>query len=574
MQEQDSIIDRISDEIISKINPKWSKIQKIRFVYLELGKYLEKNTDFFLNDKLGDLKESKDSILRFYQEDIIPVREIDQDLAQYQVICKSAALFLEVTLKKLNIEVLNIRTMKEEDGIRHWFLAAKEDNNDYLFLTLAADLPFIKNNMPTEHFGTHISYILNGEQYYDTPEEIPHRVLTKEELIEIDNSIGYSKLYPVVEKKQVNVDFDPKAYQQLFTISLAENSPFYDIFKQCLKINETEFKRVEDIPDTDFLNFLTKLNKYVFKEIYNRLNIEKQDTNNDINYDIQTVLKIIAKDNSISLNTNNPIKKQLKEIKKNLSKDATEIEVLNILNYLLVLNNNIKNYVYLKDGYKEEYEMAKNKVLELENQDITRENAHLFQQIINDERTAKKKLENLKRNVGMIELNEMLSRIALEFIKDQHSVKEMDFVPPEYIANKLSVMFPIVFETGSNEEHEATSFSIQGYSEQIVTIKRLLKYIFNELTYDNCHESYEYQDDYSPVENRIQTFPLKDRKTGEYCVGFNVTGCKEIEEEYYIYIPSINIFRKFNVLEEDPKYQVISNRFIRKINNLERSKAK
>ena len=33
-----NIIDSIVDKVISKVNKNWSDLQKIRFVYLELGK--------------------------------------------------------------------------------------------------------------------------------------------------------------------------------------------------------------------------------------------------------------------------------------------------------------------------------------------------------------------------------------------------------------------------------------------------------------------------------------------------------------------------------------------------------
>ena len=59
-------INNVIAKIISKVNPEWNKLQIIRFVYLELGKYLEKNTDFFLSDKLDSLSLSVEEINNIY----------------------------------------------------------------------------------------------------------------------------------------------------------------------------------------------------------------------------------------------------------------------------------------------------------------------------------------------------------------------------------------------------------------------------------------------------------------------------------------------------------------------------
>ena len=150
-------LDRIVKNIVSKVNPKWNKLQIIRFVYLELGKYLEKNTDYFLNDKLDKLSYSKTEMEDIYFNDQIYVSNRNKS-ANIQVICKSASIILQDVLALFDIDAYMVHTLGSNNGIYHWFLVAIADNNEQYFLSLTADLPFIKNNMPTAHFGNNLCY--------------------------------------------------------------------------------------------------------------------------------------------------------------------------------------------------------------------------------------------------------------------------------------------------------------------------------------------------------------------------------------------------------------------------------
>ena len=122
-----------------------------------LGKYLEKNTDFFLNDKLESLKISDEDIKRIYTDDKIAVANRNNNYS-YQIICKSAALVLKGIFDRLNIKSTMVHTCGKEDEIRHWFLVVSDDNYKQYYLTLAADLPYIKNEFPTHHFANSIPY--------------------------------------------------------------------------------------------------------------------------------------------------------------------------------------------------------------------------------------------------------------------------------------------------------------------------------------------------------------------------------------------------------------------------------
>ena len=219
----DEIINNVTDTVIKGVNPSWNKLQKIRFVYLELGKYLEKNTSFFLNEKLDNFSLSKEEMNDIYFNDKLNISEREHSINQYQVICKSAAAFLKNAYDKLGIYSEFVHTIGDTNNIRHWFIVAVDDDNNQYFLTLAADLPYIKNNLPTCHFASNISffgrddnpnYEIDDESKLETVRvahrdnngnfllghEIKHTVLVNDDkLKDIDYSIGYSRLYEAIE---------------------------------------------------------------------------------------------------------------------------------------------------------------------------------------------------------------------------------------------------------------------------------------------------------------------------------------------------------------------------------------
>ena len=96
-----------------------------------------------------------------------------------------------------------------------------------------------------------------------------------------------------------------------------------------------------------------------------------------------------------------------------------------------------------------------------------------------------------------------------------------------------------------------------------------MKRIFSELTEQNCMDRDDYNRKYTPVENRVQTFPLKDKETGEYCIGFGFGGKDEENTVNYIYVPSENELRKRDPILDLEKYWIVSERFNKKLQKLE-----
>ena len=553
-------IEIIVNNIIKGIDLNWNKLQKIRYVYLELGNIVEKNTDFFLNDKLGNYGLNEQQMNSIYTDNVLPSRKNIEGKYQYQVICKSAAFLLKTIFDKININSELIYTTATEDidsDIRHWFIIVQDDEKKQYFLTLAADLPYIKNEFQTEHFATHLTFFSpNGEPNYvirnDTGMflrkvedkntgkrgyEFDHVVLNEDDLKQIDESIGYGRLY------QSNDLISSSNFLSLYYEHMESNSDIYNIFKKSLKINSDEFKSGYSIEEEDIDNFINNLNSYIFNKLGNEkeiiLTLSKEIDNPAYNED----------DNLHKFMIDN--KKKLKRIK-----NYEVSELVTMLNQVFELE---QRFLELKKAKKELttfYNINKND----DNYDIEK-----YYELC-------KIYKNAIVNISIPKLNSILNRIAFYFIKDQISIKNQDnYVSIYYIINKFTVMFPLVFDCNykDNKVVKTNSFSIQSYSEQVVVIKKILSIIFSELTEKNCSDMEDYNIKYSPIENRIQIFPLKDKKTGEYSIGFRFGKKMEEDAPEYIYIPSENILKLRNPVEDKNKYWICSRRFNNTLQNVE-----
>lgn len=545
-------VEIIVNNIIKGIDLNWNKLQKIRYVYLELGQIIEKNTDFFLNDKLGNYVLSAQQMNRIYKDDVLASRKNAKGKYQYQVICKSAALLLKTIFDKININSELIYTTAEDDinsDIRHWFIIVQDDEKKQYFLTLAADLPYIKNEFPTEHFATHLTFFsLNGEPNYvirnDTSMflseiedkntgkrgyEFDHTVLSEEYLKQIDKSIGYDRLY-----QSKNLISSP-SFLSLYYLYMESNSDIYNIFKKNLKINSEEFKSGYSIEEEDIDNFINNLDKYIFSKLGNEKEIILT-----LSKEIDNPVYNEADDLYIFMINN---KKALKKVK-----NYEMSELVTMLNQVFELE---RRFLELKKAKRELitfYNINKSD----DNYDIEK-----YYKLC-------KNYENAIKNISILKITSILNRIAFYFIKDQISIKNQDnYVSVYYILNKFIVMFPLVFDCGYKDSKtvKANSFSIQNYSEQVVVIKKMLAIVFSELTEKNCCDMEDYNIKYSPIENRIQMFPLKDKKTGEYSIGFRFGKKSEENAPEYIYIPSENILRLRDPIEDKNKYWICSRRF-------------
>lgn len=543
-------INNVIAKIISKVNPEWNKLQIIRFVYLELGKYLEKNTDFFLSDKLDSLSLSVEEINNIYFDDKINTVTRNKN-NQYQIICKSAALILKETYDRLGIECDMVHTSGDENKVLHWFIVAKDDYYNQYFLTLAADLPYIKNAFPTAHFANNIKYFdPSGKPVYVLPnnpnlifnktscvteegiivygEELSHEVATYEQIKSLDETIGYGYLYEMTDI------LNERRYSDLFLSYIAENSKIYDIFRESFMIEKGEYTAIENMTEEQVNIFCKKLEEFVCSYILRNSDL-KFDMNNPLYNSVVAILNMEnLSENDKKLDKLDFIAKYKKKLKELYNtKNGKNINML-----LMVYSIQIKLRQYIE-----------------------------FRKNVKD----KKLLEEAKKDLSFNELNPLLNKLALSLISDKINFDKDEYIPLEYLVMKFEFMFPLVFDCSFNDISgvENNSFNIQGYSEQIVIIKNLLRKMFPEITIGNseCIEDYNYS--YSPVDNRIQTFPLKNKKNGEYCIGFRF-GVKENENTVqYIYIPSENLLRRRNPIEDKKLYWIVSQRFNNQIQTME-----
>ena len=142
-------VDELVTKVVSGIKPEWDTLHRIRYVYIEVGKVLCRDTDFFfsIDEKLGDKSLSVDEIRRIYES---------SEGRNMAVICKSAAEILKKVYDRLGIESWLVRSNnnfqelirddKLLDTIYHWFLAVKDGDKVY-FLTLNTALPNIQTSV-------------------------------------------------------------------------------------------------------------------------------------------------------------------------------------------------------------------------------------------------------------------------------------------------------------------------------------------------------------------------------------------------------------------------------------------
>lgn len=628
------VVETIYQGIKDKVNPFWTNLQKIRYIYLKTGEYLEKNTDFFLNEKMGanKLPEEENNKI-FFDDKVFEVNRSDK--VNYQTICKSSSIILKELYDRFDIESECVITCGKKDEVRHWFLVAKDGESQY-FLTLAADFPYIKNHMPTKYFGNGISYFhgvnymgSNGAKdkisakvksmgldlddlvYYQTGlntycfalkrdlrnfsftedlgylkefreltnelddpnnsftlifrqynlpadveleetthnfgdftiehEEIKHTNLTRgNELQELDESIGYGSVY---EYEDVT---NSAVYNNLFYVYSAEDSDVFQLFHKCFGLtDEITCKPINMINRNSVNNFIHGLKEMLIKEIskvpYNRQNYET------------IISKYIQSKTGIKIEPNVTFKKYLRKVKKE-TKDNKIIDLIDTSLSILGIEDSYNNFLDIRDEKLKLEGEIKSDLKRYHSNDIvdkTKENEIYDKQI--NLLDVEKNLEEASRRVSFIKMNKQLHEIAYHFMKGEDYSKSDKYVPVDYIYKKFVTLFPLIFDCCYDEACDyQTEFSKQGYSEQVVIIKEMVKKMFSELTEKNCSSLPHYNTKFTPTQNRIRIYPLRSNKTGEYAIGFRFWSNPKYVDEDEInlaYIPSENVLRELTILD-------------------------
>lgn len=548
-------INEIINNIILGIKSEWSTLTKIRYAYVELGKYLQKDTDFFfsVDKKLGENNLSYEEIAAIYNDDVV---------LSTRVICKSASVLLKTILDRLGIKSRLVKSINNvidySDGnnellINHWMLAVNDGENEY-FCTLSSDLPYIQMGMETKHFGVNIPYMkeLNDGttiQVYEG-EEIKHSVLGQNELRNIDIEINYIKdYYRYNESNQPSKEWN-----------LHYSNASFNMLKDAVRGNKLFYEL--EVGKTDFLNHL-------------------------MNFEGENGRMITFYDTPISSLTEEDWNKWIKvvcgevlgKICDILGYDIYPIPTLesnswNYESWLLSLSSKIEDEIYRQfDLYNDE---IKEISIQVDNFKYNKWSKKLKQKLdingIYDHENIIFILDKLNALVNCIKskgkngsMNSLLQSLSYHFINPynlyENNIDEEGKLSSYYIANKFDEMFERVFSCNET----ITNFNMMSYSEQVVIIKEVLALMFPEINADNSKMVDGYDERFSPVLNRIQIYPVKSKIDGEYSIIFSVIGDDMDEDFYFFYDLKNNTFNVCNILDINNDYIFVSNRMKSKL---------
>ena len=538
---------------LNGINPEWSTLEKIRYVYVTIGGLIQKHTDFFfsVDNKLGEKNLSLDEIKQIYKD--------KKDTGDLKVICRSAAYILERIYNELGIESKLLKTNsiisaiqdEEEYLIHHWILVVKDGDKNY-FLTLSADLAYIQMGMETRHFASNIPYTRkmgDREVQVYQGEEIKPTVLDKKTLREIDVKIGYLKnLYYYDEKyrstREPHYNYgDAGLY--LLSSELSSNKLYNELEEQStyfynklieFDTDERHISLVEtpidDITKEEWNIWVKKLCKLVHRRIEKiikyRIVIETFYDEDDWNYEdwlrdicvqIQRYLHQYLNETHEELWVQGEFNftKWSRSFKKTIEPLYDELEVNNVL--MMLDKTNV-----LASG-----------VL---NGNIPKSFMTLF------------------------------NSLSYHFVKKdfllEGSLKD-GVVSSRYIAHIFKRLFTSIFECNGT----ITDLNRMEYSEQIVIIKMIIDRMFPELNSQNGIIDEYYNENYSIVQNRIQIYSVKHKETGEYNLVFHIVGDDTFNDTYYFYETKTNRFSIANILRINRDYIIVSDRLRTRIEEME-----
>lgn len=541
-------VNQIIDEVISGIKEDWPTIYKIRYIYLEIGKRLYRDTDFFfsVDGKLGEANLSLEKIKEIYNS------EFGRNL---EVICRSASCILKKSYDKIGVhsELVETNTTiaalsgEEEFLINHWFLAIY-DNDIAYFATLTPDLPYIQMNMETKHFASDIPYTrnYNGKimQIYKGP-EIKHQVISRDRLKKIDIEIGYiQKSYLYNEKFQADHNwFLQYDNASLFMLrdSMRENKLFYELetyqtpfYNSLFEFEGSNHKKIsllsdnlESLTDNDWNEWLKLICRQVIDKIENLLGYK---------------LNVIPSLESMHWNYNSWLLNLCVQIQFDLFKSLNQQGEEDFRDVII----DVENFKYNKWSrkVKQKFHIAKN--------DFDYDNIL----IILDKTNAL--INSVKNKSG--NLRNLISSLAYHFIDSAHlyenNILSDGQLSNYYIANKFDKLFRTVF----NCNELITPFNQMGYSEQAVIIKEVINMMFPEVTKNNSSMLPGYNDNYNAVFNRIHIYPIKNKNNDEYAILFNILGNNQNGDYYFFYNPRKNSFCISNILDIYNDYIIISER--------------
>ncbi len=529
-------------KIINAIEPSWNQLEIVRFVYIEVGKIIEKNTEFFFtqSNKLQKNALSEEEMKRIND---VTIETLMQNEEWYRVICKSAGILLKEVYDRLNIPCHLIKsysyaplTQTSKEKVYHWRLSV-DINNTHYSLILASDLYNIKNGFATEHFATKLDYCNpKGERLYQG-EKLDFSVLSYKELEEIDNKIGYiNTSYP--DGKKYKKSYNDRAINSIKRL-MKNNQWYYQLYTINSRIYNNLFTIVDG--NGNLSNITSLDNKTIFTEYAEQLienvciEVEKAIKSS---YDFQ--LPILKYEN---------YEKWLESICIFLEDDLIETYGENQRKIIEVSDNfNFKEWrrkqkLVLSCPYK-----SYDDNLELLDQiDIYVNIIRQLKEEYKKEKVpdkAKDKIRNLRKLHSKICEHFLPDIVILE--KNIELINNIPYIKSDYINNKFRIMFPLIFNTSTS-----TDFNNLSYSEQIATINKILPCMFPEINIYNISQIPNFSSKFNPALIRIRTYCIYNEFTDEYELIFHIPSFFEFEDEfYYLYNLKDNTFKQIDVIED------------------------
>ena len=457
-------------------------------------------------------------------------------------------------LLKEDLPYIKIKNAKEIFPLDN-NLGVLNDNNDIHLLNRIYDVSDVKTRKVTR--------VLNElEIEY---EEIDFKKLSFDDIKKLDESINVTILYDFHEKLS-----DERGYMNLYYTLSEESSEIYKILYDAFSSSNDKYIVIDDINSEQITKFKRNLFSYVTEELNKKydLNIESLTSKSE-----DFINQFIKEINIDVYNKDEDIRKKLKSLRK-VSNDLEIKETVSMLLSVMSVEDRFDQFIYYKNELKKSSDKLKKQI----------ENYHRLpgvdKDIENRIYTFNKKIyelegkyEILKKEISAGKINPLLNSLSFYFLKDKiYKENTKTSIPNSYLYNKLLLMFPTIFDCEiDGQTYYDTSFSKQGYNEQVSMIKRMIKTVFSEINEYNCESVYKYNKAYSPIENRIRVYPLKDIETRENHIGIRILSTKNpLDNEInFAYIPSENTLKELNLMDLSNKYIIVSSSLSSRLRELE-----
>lgn len=549
-------INKEIERIVYGANNFWTDLEKTRYVYIEVGKLVEKNSEFFFTQSGKLLKNALN------EEEMTAINHatkstLEKNPEWYRVICRSAAILLQITLEKLNIKSHLLRTQayapltpESKKKVYHWILSVDIEDKHYA-LTLAGDLPNIKNGFQTEHFAEPLEYLdFKGNPLYQG-EKLDFSVLTYPELYKIDTKIGYIDNY-YSNTKNPDKNYNNNALTFIKS-GLKTNLWFYELIASSLPIYQNMFTIIDGNGNKSNITSLD--NKTIFTLYADQL--------------IKNCCIEVEKAIKASYGLPLPILKYtsyeewLKNICIFLEDDLIETYGEDKRHLIEIKDNEPFNFKSWRKRQKGNlvcpYKSYDDNLELLDSIDAYISTINLVSQAYKNNTVTediKKKIKNIRKLHTRI-CQHFMPDIAV-FEKNIEIIEDRPYIKSDYINEKFRIMFPIIFDV----DGEAKDFNHLGYSEQIGTINKIIPYMFPEVTVANCNQAESYTNACKPSLNRIRTYCILNELTHEYELIIHIPSFFEFEDEYYyLYDLRKNTFKQIDILEDinnSKHYEILS----------------